>query len=93
MLRSVSGAFCHQPSSLSSAGKKKITNARYAYVVAGVDRSQLDHPVSDVLEMYNLTEHTNVSSLPSRYRGKKGMGGGGRGGREEDKQLLSPPAS
>lgn len=66
----------------------------YAEVVAGVDQSQLDSTIPDVLEMYNLTEQQNVSSLPSHYRRKKGktrVGWGG--GREKDKRLLNPPVS
>lgn len=61
---------------------------------AGVDQSQLDNTVPDVLEMYNWTEQQNASPSSSHYRGKKGKTGGGVGGRrEEKKQLLNPPVS
>lgn len=58
--------------------------------MAGVDRSQLDNTIPDVLEMYNLTEQRNVSPYPAHYRGKKGMAGWGGGGREQDEQFPEP---
>lgn len=83
----MNGVFYPRLSSFSSV-EKKSQMLMDAYVVAGVDWSQLDNTVPHVPGMYNLAEQPNVSSLQCHYRGKKGMAEWGKG--EGGKTITEP---